>query len=98
MMIAKYKSVKADYLNRSPKGKWLLVRNFGIFVQTLIGVPVLDPDFKVNWYSFIGIVGVIDSFASFLYTLWYYFETPIRGFLYTPYFGVIIPVNYTESP
>lgn len=92
-LIEKYKSVKADYLNRSPRGKWLFIRNIGISVLTLTGVPVLDPHFEVYWYSFAAGIAAINILLSFLYTLWYYSETPLKRILFTPLLGTFIPVD-----
>lgn len=93
----KYKVLKEEYLSRSPRGKWEFVRNIGIFVLTLTGVPILDPTYEVYWYSFAPFVTCTDIFISFLYTVWYYRETPLTGFLVTPLFGVVIPVNSLEK-
>lgn len=92
-IISKYKAVKVEYLRGSPKEKWLFVRNIGIKVLILTGVPVLDPNYRVTWYSYAGAVVTIDIFLSFLYTLWYFMDTPINGFLVTPLFGILVPVN-----
>lgn len=95
--IEKLKSVKAEYLSRSPKGKWEFVRNIGIYVLQVTGVPVLDPNFKVYWWSY-AITGVIlDVTISFAYSVWYYnFKVidPIKGLFNIPlYFGILIPVR-----
>lgn len=96
MFLGIYKSIKNEYLSRSPRGKWLFVRNIGIFALKLMGNPILDPNYRVYWYSFAGILVVSNIFLSHLYTWWYYSdsETPIKGFLITPLYGTIIPVNY----
>lgn len=79
-LLEKYRSIKADYLSRSPRGKWEFVRNIGIFVLKLTGVPVLDPNYELYWYSFAPMLCGINIFLSFCYTIWYYKETPITGF------------------
>lgn len=88
-----YESIKRDYLNRSPRGKWIFVRNAGIFVLTLLGVPFLNPSFKVWWYSSAAGIVSIDVLLSFCYTLWYYADTPIKALLFTPLLGILIPVR-----
>lgn len=89
----KYNAIKTDYLSRSPKGKWIFVRNIGIWVLTLTGVPVLDPNYKVTWYSFAPGFTCMNIFVSFFYTVWYYSDSPLKGILVVPIFGVVIPVN-----
>lgn len=92
-LIELYKSMKTDYLNRSPKGKWLFVRNVGIFVLTLTGVPFLDPNFKIWWYSYAAGVAAADIALSCCYTVWYYADTPIKAILFTPILGIVVPVS-----
>lgn len=92
--INKYKSLKVEYLSRSPKGKWVFIRDIGIIVLTMTGVPVLDPNYKVTWFSYAGAIVTIDVFSSFFYTLWHFSDTLIEGFLVTPLFGILLPVNW----
>lgn len=96
-LIEKYKTVKKDFLSRSPRGKWEFSRNIGIFVLTLTGVPVLDPNYKVSWYSYAPLLTCLDIFISFFYTIWYFIETPLTGILVTPLFGVVVPVIKLKS-
>lgn len=93
MFLKKYREIKEDYLKRSPRGKWLFVRSIGILFLKIGGVDILNPNFKVWWYSFVPAFIFIDLFASFAYTLWFYKDDPIRGVLSVPIFGVIIPVT-----
>lgn len=91
-LIEKYKTIKKDFFSRSPRGKWEFSRNIGIFVLTLTGVPVLDPNYKVSWYSYAPGLTCLDIFISFFYTIWYFIKTPLTGILVTPLFGVVVPV------
>lgn len=112
-LIEKIKSIKTDYLSRSPRGKvgflylfktktvtevfyekvdfvWSIVN----FIWGLIGIASMDRKYKPYWYSYSAMVAMIEFSISFLYTIWYYKDTtPINGFLATPLFGIIIPVN-----
>lgn len=88
----KLKSVKSEYMNRSPRGKWSFILNMGIFVQKLTAVEMIDRNFKVWWYTYASGVVFIDIFCSFIYTLWYYADTPIKGLLFIALIGIIIPV------
>lgn len=54
-------------------------------------MPVLDPNYKVIWYSYVPGFICLDIFISFLYTIYYFIDTPITGILVTPLFGVVIP-------
>lgn len=100
ILLGKIKTAKAEYLSRSPKGKWQFVRNAGIMVLRVTGVPVLDPNFKVYWWSY-AISGVIlDVTISFFYSVWYYYYNEgndlMKGFFNIPlYFGILIPVSRT---
>lgn len=93
----KYNSIKSNYLNKSPKEKWALIRNAGIAFLRSTGVPVLDPNFKVYWWSYAAAVVIIDVTISFAYTFWYYAfveQDTIKGLLNTPlYFGILLPVT-----
>lgn len=97
-LIEKIKSAKSEYLNRSSKGKWQFIRNAGILVLRITGVPVLDPNFKVFWWSYSCLMVIIDITLSFAYSIWYFnFKEmdPIKGYFNTPlYFGIVIPVKY----
>lgn len=89
----KYKSLKSEYFNRSPRGKWHFVRNLGIFVLSFSGLAILDPNFKVWWYSYVAAFVTIDVSASFAYTLYYFADTPIQALLFTPLLSILVPVN-----
>lgn len=94
-LFEKLRSIKTNYLRRSPKEKWLFVRDAGILVLRTTGVPVLDPNFKVYWYSYAAGFVILDVTISFIYSVWYYKDRdPIRGMLNIPlYFGVLVPVR-----
>lgn len=93
----KIRSKKAEYMNRSPKGKWRVVRDAGIMVLGYTGVPVLDPNFEVYWWSYAAAAIIVDVTSSFIYTVWYYIyieKDPIKGALNIPlYFGILVPVR-----
>lgn len=88
----KYKSLKSAYLRRSPKEKWIFIRNIGIFFFKFTGAAFLDPKFKIWWYSYFGYIFVVDFSLTFLYTLWYYVDTPVKGLLPISLLGIIVPV------
>lgn len=91
-LFEKYKSMKIEYLNRSPRGKWLFVLNMSIFALNAIGCASFVAGFKVSWYTLSTLVLFIDLFLSFLYTLWYYADQPLKGILSISMFGIFIPV------
>lgn len=88
-------SIKTNYLKRSPKEKWLFIRDAGILVLKTTGVPVLDPNYDIYWYSYAAGFVIFDVTISFIYSVWYYKDKdPIRGLLNIPlYFGVLVPVK-----
>lgn len=93
--IRKYcESLKLTYINSSPKEKWDLVRKLANFSYSICGVSFIDRKFETTWLSYIVIVLNFDLIASFGYTIWYFSDTPLNGFLMTPLFGIIIPVSY----
>lgn len=79
-------------MNRSPKGKWRFILNLAIFIQRLTGVAIVDKNFEVWWYTYASGVAFVDIFISFLYTLWYYSDQPLKAYLFISLIGVIIPV------
>lgn len=95
--IEKFKTAKAEYLSRTPKGKWEFVRNTGIMLLRVTGVPVIDPNFKFYWWSWACGGVILDVTVSFIYSLWYYnykLKDPITGLLNIPlYFGILVPVS-----
>lgn len=95
----KYKTFKLEYLNRSPREKWLLIRDIGTFFLKWCGAQILDPNFKVWWYSYAPTIVTIDIFISFFYTFWYFMESNlIRSFLCIPvFFGILIPVKISRD-
>lgn len=93
-LIEKYRKVKDDYMNRSPKGKWMIVRDVGNMFLRFIGVAYLDPKFKVSWYSYAPAIVMIDVFLSCLYTLWFYStDEPIKGILVISLLGILTSVS-----
>lgn len=93
-LFRKYREFKVDYCNRSPKQKWLFMETIQIFLLKLIGLNFLDPNFKLNWRSFLIYFCAIDFFGSFIYTVCYYIEcgSPIEGFLAVPMLANMLPV------
>lgn len=83
-------------MNWSPKGKWLFVRNTGIFVYKFVGIPFLDPDFEIWWYSYSGCYTVVHVLICFFYTVWYYSNAGeyLRGLLLVSAVGMFVPVIY----
>lgn len=94
---SKYESIKTEYLFRTPKGKWLFVLNMGMFFLKMIGIPILDLEFEVWWYSYISGIAFVDSMISFFFTIWYYADTPLKGILYVAILGIVIPVRIIFS-
>lgn len=96
-LISKLKTAKAEYLKRSPKGKWKFVQKIGIMVLRCSGICVLDPNFKVNWWSYAGAVVILDVTISFFWSIWYYNykeNNPVKVLFNIPlYFGILIPVS-----
>lgn len=91
-VIAKYKSIKSEYMHRTPKGKWLFVLNMAIFALKIAGFDILTIDFKLTWISYIPGVVLVDCVLSFIYTIWYYANEPLKGMLFIATFGIIVPV------
>lgn len=91
-----YERIKADYIKRSPKGKWIFIRDFAIPLLKIIGLAILDPNFKVWWYSYFSIVVYINFFSSLIYTIWYYSDDPIQACRVFTLFGVAISVKYMQ--
>lgn len=91
----KYRSLKSEYLNRTPLKKWDFVRKIGAFVLILLGIPTLSPKFVIRWYIYGGLVGIVDFFASTLYTTFYFAgsDEPLKAILALALFGTVIPVN-----
>lgn len=90
----KYQVIKNDYMNRSPKRKWMFVRNIGEMFLKFIGTPFMDPRFKVSWYSYVPAIVLIDILLSFFYTVWYYFgNDTIKGFIVISIFGILTSVS-----
>lgn len=92
-IIEKYKTLKREYLARTPREKWKFVRNVGRFLLIVVGVPVLNAKFYLDWYSFVPLAAIIDFFASTLYTFWHLADEPIKALLPISCFGIVIPVN-----
>lgn len=92
-LFQKFQIIRRNYLDRTPLKKWEFVRNFGIFVMRLVGVPILDRNFTIDWYSFVPLLVAVDSAISFFYTVWYFMDTPIKSMLVFSLSGTIIPVN-----
>lgn len=90
----KFERIKIDYIKRSPKGKWIFVRDIGIKILQITGVAILDPNFKVWWYSYSPISVFCNFFACLFYTIWYYSDNLLHGLKPFSLFGVVISVKY----
>lgn len=92
-------SIKEYYLKKSPKGKWMFVRNIGIFILRLTGVAILDPDFEIHWHSYSSALTGVNFLISFLYTLryWYQADETLRALQAIPLFGVVVPVSLFDN-
>lgn len=88
-----FRDIKGDYLVRSPKSKWELVRKIGESILSLTGTQILDPNFKPHWYTYVPIALFCDFLASFCYTTWYYWNDPIRRYQSVSTMGVAFPVS-----
>lgn len=106
MLLNIYRSIKTEYLNRSPRGKWHFVRKMGSNCLCLLGVPLMQtssitsihPSFKPYWYSYSGVMVVICITFSHIYTWWFYYHSddPLKAFLIVPLYGTIVPVNFLK--
>lgn len=87
-------SLRSEYMKRSPRKKWEFVTNFAEINLKLVGLNILDANFKPIWWLSYGVgVAIVSIFISFAYTMWYFiFESPVKSFLALPIIGVIIPV------
>lgn len=93
--VEKYQSLKRNYLNRSPRQKWKFVQTLGIYILKPSGVTFLDPNFKLYWNTYIPILLCIEMVVSYLYTVWYYIDTPVKAILIWSEIGLLVPVNKT---
>lgn len=91
----KYKTFKTGYFDRSPRGKWLLIRDAGSFFLKWCGAQILDPNYKVWWLSYAPTIVTIDLLVSSIYSFWYFMKSDLmKSFLSIPiFFGILIPVN-----
>lgn len=95
--LKKYKLIEDDYMNRTPREKWMCVRGFGQFILKLNGVAFIDRNFKPTWHSYVPAVVLIDILLSSFYTGWYYYRLEtIKGFLVVSLFGFFTSVRITE--
>lgn len=88
----RYNSLKSEYMNRSPRGKWLFVMHLGTMFQKIIGISIMDPNFKVWWFTYTSGVALLDVVLSSIYTIWYYSDNPFKGFLFLSMLGIVVPV------
>lgn len=95
----KFQATKADYMNLSPKEKWMLIRGIGQFILKINGVPFLDSKFQVRWSAYVPAVALTDILISFFYTVWYYYgHETIKGFLIVSLLGTLTSVSIIEFP
>lgn len=97
-LVDKYKSMKGEYMSRSPKEKWKFVLNWAIFFQKITGVAVLDKNYEVYWYTYGLCAAFLDINISLAYSIWYYHsDSPLKGFLFMSQLGVCIPVKQIST-
>lgn len=66
-IVEKYKSIKEQWLSKTPKEKWLLFYRIGDFALRLIGVNVFNDNPRSIWtYSFA--VAIVSYAVLFIHT------------------------------
>lgn len=92
-LIHKYKSMRSGYFNQSPRGKWEYVRNMSESMINLLGLSVMDPNYKPRWYAYFPLVYLIEILFSYAYTAWKNRNDPSKALCFIPCFAVVIPVS-----
>lgn len=89
----RYKNLKEDYLAKSPRGKWWVIRQSHCFMTKVIGCQVMQADFKLNINTLVPLYVQVNFYLLVLYTWYYYRNDLINALLVTPIFGLIVPVS-----
>lgn len=93
---SKIQSVEHDYQERSPRGKWDILRKTANYLLGVIGLAVLDRKFKVWYWSYLpGMLGV-DYPILAVYTMWKFRNEPLIAFQTTCLYGLLIPVGISN--
>lgn len=80
-------------MRKSPYEKWNFVYRFHISMVKLIGVAVVEDDYKVNVKTFIPIYVEVNFLCLLTYTLIHYRNEPFNALIATPSIGILIPVR-----
>lgn len=91
-----FKRFKQNFLAKSPRQKWLYVRNFNAFIMKFVGCQFMESNFKLRIESFIPIYLAVNYFTLLLYTLFYYRHEPFRAVQATIASAFFIPVTLSE--
>lgn len=80
-------------MEKTPYEKWNFVRQFNVKVIKLIGVAVVEHDFKVTLRTLIPIYIELNFLCLLTYTLIHYRNEPFKALVATPPIGILIPVH-----
>lgn len=92
-LLFSFKTIKQNYMRKSPYEKWYFIRNIHATLVKLVGVDVMNDNFKVNIRTLIPIYVEVNYLCLLTYTLIYYRNEPFKALIATPSMGILIPVS-----
>lgn len=87
----RFKSIKLNYLAKSPLEKWHFVRQINYYLFKIIGVDFMEKKYKVNILTLIPILLVLNYYVLLIYTWYYYRHNMYRALISSPALGTFIP-------
>lgn len=87
------KTIKQTYMEKNPYDKCQFVYNFHANLVNLVGLHVVDRDYKMNARTLIPIYVEVNYLSLLIYTLIHYRNEPFMALIATPAAGFLIPVS-----
>lgn len=92
----KIRLFESYYKNKSPKGKWEILRRFINFWLYCDGLAVLDRNYRVFWLTCMPGVLILDYFVLMVYTSYKFRTDSLRAIQTTCVLGAVIPVTFNS--
>lgn len=92
-ILFRLKRFKQTYMEKNPYEKCYFVRDIHAYLVNLVGLHVVDVNYKMSIKSFISIYVEVNYLSLLVYTVIYYRNEPFKALIATPAAGFLIPVS-----
>ena len=96
-IFSRFARIKRTYLEKTPYEKWHFIRRINVLSLKLVGVHVMEKDYKINGNTFVPICVEAVYMTLLMNTLFHYRNEPYSALTATPSTGFLVPVSAIKS-